>query len=141
MHMFLNRLVTSASWQSAGLLVARIVIALVFTMALAFKVMSISGTTAEITSAGLPFALPLAYAATLFELIVVLAFLSGAYFRQVAFLSLLYILFLGFMFHGPSHWATSMAEFGFFVDHFTFAAGLIALIASGPGRISLARGN
>ena len=139
--MFFKRFVTSSSWQSAGLLTARIIMALVFTMAFAFKVMSISGTAAEIAGAGLPFALPLAYAAAAFELLVVLAFLSGAYFRQVAFLALLYILFLAGMFHGPSHWAANMDEFGFFVDHFTFAAGLIALVASGSGRIRLAWGN
>jgi putative oxidoreductase len=139
--MFYNRFVTAPSWQSWGLLIARIIIAAVFAMACAFKFISIGGTAAQIASVGLPFALPLAWIAAIFELLTVLAFLSGAYFRQAALLALLYVLFLGFMFHGPSHWATNMDEFGFFVDHFTFAAGLIAFIASGPGRFRLSWGN
>jgi putative oxidoreductase len=139
--MFFNKFVTAPFWQSAGLLIARIIIAAVFAMALAFKFISIGTTAAAIASVGLPFALPLAWIAAIFELAIVLAFLSGAYFRQVAFLTLLYVLFLGFMFHGPSHWAANMDEFGFFVDHFSFAAGLIAMIAAGPGRWRLAWGN
>ncbi|MFI5260634.1 MAG: DoxX family protein [Candidatus Paceibacteria bacterium] len=139
--LFLNRFVTSSYWQSIGLLVARLIVAGVFGIALAFKIMNISGTATEIAGVGLPFALPLAWAAAIFELLVVLAFLSGAYFRQFTFLTMLYVLFLGFMFHGPSHWTVSMDEFGFFIDHFTFAAGLIAMIASGPGRVRLAWGN
>jgi len=136
-----NTFVKAPAWQSVGLLVARLIIAAVFGMALTFKVINISGTAAEISGAGLPFALPLAYLAALFELLVVLAFLSGAWFREVAFLTILYVLFLGFMFHGPSLWAGNMDEFGFFVDHFTFAAGLIALIATGPGRFRISWGN
>ena len=46
-----------------------------------------------------------------------------------------YVLFLGFAFHGPSHWAASQAEFGFFVDHFTFLAGLLFAAVHGPGRV------
>jgi uncharacterized membrane protein YphA (DoxX/SURF4 family) len=42
-------------------------------------------------------------------------------------------LFLGFAFHGPSHWAGNQMEFGFFVDHFTFVAGLLFAAVHGPG--------
>jgi uncharacterized membrane protein YphA (DoxX/SURF4 family) len=38
-------------------------------------------------------------------------------------------------FHGPSTWAANQAEFGFFVDHFTFLAGLLYAAAHGPGRL------
>lgn len=139
--MFLNKFVSASFWQSWGLLVARIIIAGVFVMAVSFKFMSISGTAAEIASVGLPFSLFLAWCAAIFEALVVLSFLSGAYFRQFAFLAMLYVLFLGFMFHGPSHWGTNMDEFGFFVDHFTFAAGLIAFVASGAGRFRVRLGS
>ena len=44
-----------------------------------------------------------------------------------------YVLFLGFAFHGPAHWSGSQAEFGFFVDHFTFMAGLLFAAVHGPG--------
>jgi putative oxidoreductase len=45
------------------------------------------------------------------------------------------VLFLAFAFHGPSHWAGNQAEFGFFVDHFTFLAGLLFAAVHGPGRV------
>ena len=139
--MFYSKFVNAQAWQSWGLLISRIIIAGVFVMAVAFKFISIGGTAAGIAGAGLPFALLLAWLAAIFEILVILSFLSGAYFRQVAFLAMLYVLFLGFMFHGPSHWSGNQNEFGFFVDHFTFAAGLIALIAAGPGRFRLKWGN
>jgi uncharacterized membrane protein YphA (DoxX/SURF4 family) len=44
-------------------------------------------------------------------------------------------VFLGFAFHGPSRWAGNQTELGFFVDHFTFAAGLLIAAAHGPGRL------
>lgn len=40
-------------------------------------------------------------------------------------LDYLYVVFVGFALHGPSLWKGNRAEFGFFVDHFTFAAGLL----------------
>ena len=46
-----------------------------------------------------------------------------------------WLLFLGFAFHGPSHWAGNQAEFGFFVDHFSFLAGLLFAAAYGPGHV------
>ena len=138
--MFLTTFVKASAWQSVGLLVARLIIAVVFAMALTFKVMSIGGTATEISNAGFPFALPLAYIAAVFELLIVLSFLTGAYFKEFAFLAALYVLFLAMAFHGPNHWASNMDEFGFFIDHFTFAAGLIALIASGPGRFRISLG-
>jgi len=54
---------------------------------------------------------------------------------EAALLALVYVLFLGFAFHGPSHWEANQAEFGFFVDHFTFAAGLLFAAVHGPGRV------
>jgi putative oxidoreductase len=44
------------------------------------------------------------------------------------------VLFLGFTFHGPARWAGDQSEFGFFVDHFTFLAGLFFAAVHGPGR-------
>ena len=38
-----------------------------------------------------------------------------------------------FAFHGPSHWEANQMEFGFFVDHFTFLAGLLFAAVHGPG--------
>jgi putative oxidoreductase len=63
------------------------------------------------------------------------AILPGAYFRESALVAAAYVVFLGFGFHGPSHWAANQDEFGFFIDHFTFAAGLLFAAACGPGRV------
>ena len=43
------------------------------------------------------------------------------------------VLFLGFAFHGPSAWQGNPMEFGFFVDHFVFIAGLLYAAVHGPG--------
>jgi putative oxidoreductase len=128
----LQRIVKSSLWNTWGVLVGRLIIAGVFLMALSFKVMGIEATAGYIASAGIPFSLPLAWLAVIFEALLVFAFVTGAYFRQAAFLAIFYILFLGFAFHGPSHWTGNQTEFGFFVDHFTFAAGLIFMVAHGP---------
>jgi uncharacterized membrane protein YphA (DoxX/SURF4 family) len=63
----------------------------------------------------------------------VLAFLTGAYFSEAALLAGAYVIFLAFSFHGPSHWEGNQSEFGFFVDHFTFLAGLLFAAVHGPG--------
>jgi hypothetical protein len=46
---------------------------------------------------------------------------------------------LGFAFHGPKTWEANMLETGFFVDHFTFTAGLLYMTAFGPGPLGLRR--
>jgi len=43
------------------------------------------------------------------------------------------VIFLAFSFHGPSRWSGNQAEFGFFIDHFTFLAGLLFAAVHGPG--------
>jgi putative oxidoreductase len=120
-------------------LIGRLIIAGVFGMAVVFKYMGIGATAAYIAAAGLPFALPLAWAAAIFETLLIIAFVTGAYFRLAALLAIPYILFLGVVFHGPSHFAANPDEFGFFVDHFTFAAGLLFMLANGPGKWALHR--
>ncbi len=132
----IDRIVTSPFWQSWGLLVARIIIAGVFGVATVFKFMDMAGTATFIAAAGIPFALPLAWIAAIFELALVIAFLTGGGMRLAALLAVIYVLFLGFTFHGPSHWA-NQAEFGFFIDHFTFAAGLLYMLAFGPGPLAI----
>ena len=65
-------------WQSWGLLIARIIIAGVFGMATFFKFSGMADTAAYIAAAGIPFSLPLAWIAAIFELALVIAFLTGA---------------------------------------------------------------
>jgi uncharacterized membrane protein YphA (DoxX/SURF4 family) len=104
-------------------------------MATSFKLMDINATAGYIASAGFPLPKLLAWLAALFELALVAGFLTGAYFSETALLAAAYVLFLGFAFHGPSHWTGNQTEFGFFVDHFTFIAGLLFAAVYGPGRV------
>ena len=124
-----------AGWAKAAVLAGRLIFAAVFIMAVSFKLMDINATAGYIASAGFPLSKLLAWLAALLELALVACFLTGAYFSEAALLAAAYVLFLGFAFHGPSHWTGNQAEFGFFVDHFTFIAGLLFAAAYGPGRI------
>jgi putative oxidoreductase len=122
------------SWKTVAILVGRLIFAAIFMMAATFKFMNMNGTASYITSAGLPFPLLLAWLAALFECALILCFLTGAYFSEAALLAAAYVLFLGFTFHGPARWVRDQSEFGFFVDHFTFLAGLFFAAVHGPGR-------
>jgi uncharacterized membrane protein YphA (DoxX/SURF4 family) len=82
----------------------------------------------------------LAWLAAIFETAVIIALLTGAFFSEAALLAAVYVLFLGFTFHGPSHWEGNPMEFGFFVDHFTFIAGLLLAAVHGPGRWAMQLG-
>jgi putative oxidoreductase len=125
----------TAGWAAAAVVVGRLIFAAVFIMAVSFKLMDIDATAGYIASAGFPLPKLLAWLAALFELALIACFLSGAFFSEAALLAAAYVIFLGFAFHGPSHWAANQAEFGFFVDHFTFTAGLLFAAAHGPGRL------
>lgn len=122
-------------WEILAVFVGRVIFAAVFIMALMFKLTNISGTASYIGSAGFPMPYVLAWLAVVFELGVVFSLLTGAFFSQGAALAAAYVLFLAFAFHGPSHWNANQAEFGFFVDHFTFIAGLLFAAAHGPGSV------
>src|SRR4051812_12013812 len=120
-------------WATAAVLVGRLIFAAVFLTALAFKMMDIDGTAAYIASAAFPVPKLLAWLAALFELALAVCLLTGAFFAEAALLAAAYVVFLAFAFHGPSHWTESQTEFGFFIDHFTFMAGLLFAAAHGPG--------
>jgi putative oxidoreductase len=124
-----------AGWTTAAILVGRLIFAGVFLMAASFKFMDINATAGYITSAGFPLPTLLAWLAAALELALVACFLSGAYFSEATLVAAAYVLFLGFAFHGPSHWTGNQTEFGFFVDHFTFIAGLLFAAVHGPGDV------
>ena len=123
-----------SGWATAAALIGRLIFTAVFLMAVSFKLMDINATASFIASAGFPLPTLLAWLAALFEIALIACFLTGAYFSEAYLLAAAYVLFLGFAFHGPSRWAGNQAEFGFFVDHFTFFAGLLFAAAHGPGR-------
>jgi uncharacterized membrane protein YphA (DoxX/SURF4 family) len=127
-------------WGNVAIIVARIIFAGVFSIAMTFKFIDINGTAGYISMIGLPAALPLAWLAAFFELGLVLAFVTGAFFTEAALAGAAYVLFLAFTFHGPAHWAGNQTEFGFFTDHFTFIAGLLFAAVHGPGRVAVRLG-
>ena len=129
-----------SGWVDAATTIGRLIFAGVFLMALTFKVLMPGMTATEISNAGFPMAHLLVWLAALFELALVLCFLTGAFFTEACIAAIVYVLFLAFSFHGPSHWAKNQDEFGFFVDHFTFTAGLLFAAANGPGRWAVRKG-
>ncbi|WP_027682786.1 DoxX family protein [Rhizobium leguminosarum] len=123
--------------RAIAIIVARIIFSFVFFMAAGFKFADIGATAGYITAAGFPMATFLAWIAAFFEIALALAFVSGAFFTEASLLAAIYVIFLAFAFHGPSHWQQNQAEFGFFIDHFTFLAGLLFAAVHGPEKWAL----
>jgi uncharacterized membrane protein YphA (DoxX/SURF4 family) len=121
-------------WRSIAILIGRLIFAGIFIMAASFKFLGMGNTASYIASAGFPFPLFLAWVAALFEIVLAFCFLTGAFFSEAALVAAAYVLFLAFAFHGPARWTGNQTEFGFFVDHFTFIAGLLFAAVNGPGR-------
>ena len=121
--------------RTAAIIVARLIFGGVFAMAAAFKFafVGMDATAAQIAGAGFPFPLLLAWVAAFFEVGLAIAFLTGLFFSEAAIVAAAYVLFLAFSFHGPEKFASNPMEFGFFVDHFTFIAGLLFAAVHGPG--------
>jgi uncharacterized membrane protein YphA (DoxX/SURF4 family) len=126
---------SNSRWTTAAVLVGRLIFAAIFIMAVGFKLHDINGTAGYIEAAGFPLPKLLAWLAAIFELALIACFLTGAYFSEAALAAAAYVIFLAFAFHGPSRWTGSQAEFGFFVDHFTFLAGLLFAAVHGPGSV------
>lgn len=129
--------------KSTAIVVARLIFAFVFGMAASFKFafIGMTATAAEIAAAGFPFPLLFAWVAAFFEVGLAIAFLTGMFFAEAAVVAIGYVLFLGFSFHGPDRWAANPMEFGFFIDHFTFVAGLLFAAVHGPGEAFVLRRN
>ncbi|MBY2906906.1 DoxX family protein [Rhizobium leguminosarum] len=123
--------------RAIAIIVARIIFSFVFFMAAGFKFADIGATAGYITAAGFPMATFLTWIAAFFEIALALASISGAFFTEASLLAAIYVIFLAFAFHGPSHWQQNQAEFGFFIDHFTFLAGLLFAAVHGPERWAL----
>jgi uncharacterized membrane protein YphA (DoxX/SURF4 family) len=109
-------------------------LALVFLLAFAFKAMALGMTADAIRLAGFPFPMLLAVLAASLELSLVVSLLTGVFFRPLMFAGCMYVLFLAFAFHGPSHWTDPKGlELGAFISHFPFAAALLLAVGDGPG--------
>jgi putative oxidoreductase len=123
--------------KTTAILAARLIFAGVFLMSAAFKfwLMGIDATAAQIAAAGFPIPTILAWVAAFFEVGLAIGFLTGLFFSEIAVVAAAYVLFLGLSFHGPDKWSNNPMEFGFFIDHFTFIAGLLFAAVHGPGRV------
>lgn len=121
--------------RTAAILIARLIFALDFAMAASFKFvfMGMNATAGQIAAAGFPYPLFFAWIAAFFETALAIALLTGLWFREAAVAAILYVLFLALSFHGPGRWTANPMEFGFFVDHFLFVAGLLFAAVYGPG--------
>lgn len=75
----------------------------------------------------------LAWIAAFFESLLAICLLTGAFFTEAALLATAYVIFLAFAFHGSSRWVGNQTEFGVFVGHFIFMAGLLFAAVHGPG--------
>src|SRR5207237_1789877 len=124
----------SITMKTAAILIARLIFALAFAQAAAFKFvfLGMDATAAEIAGAGFPVPHLLAWVAAFFEVALAIAFLTGLFFTEAAIVSIAYVLFLALSFHGPEHWASNPMEYGFFTDHFIFVAGLLFAAVHGP---------
>ena len=127
----------SSLWRDIAILIGRLIFAGAFLLAVTFKYLGMEATAGYIASAGFPFPLLLAWLAAIFETALIVCFLTGAFFTEAALLAAAYVLFLAFAFHGPDRWEGNQTEFGFFVDHFTFIAGLLFAAVHGPGKWAL----
>lgn len=117
-----------------AILVARLIFSGAFVVAMMMKFVGMGNTAAAIVSIGFPFPLFFAWASAFFELGLVLAFLTGAFFTEAAVLAAVYVLFLGFAFYGPATWPGNLMQMGLFINHLTFVAGLLFAAVHGPGR-------
>jgi uncharacterized membrane protein YphA (DoxX/SURF4 family) len=131
----MNETASRPAWATAAILIGRLIFTALFLMAVSFKLMDPSGTAVQIAAAGFPLSGILVWCAVVLEIALIACFLTGAYFREASLVAAVYVVFLAFGFHGPSHWQANQDEFGFFIDHFTFAAGLLFAAACGPGRV------
>ena len=121
------------AWKTVAVLVARLIFAALFVLAFAFKFLGMQQTADFIAAAGFPTPLALAWVAAFFEVALAFCLLTGAFFTEAALLAGAYVIFLALAFHGPNRWAAKQEEFGFFVDHFMFLAGLLFAAVHGPG--------
>ena len=88
-------------WQSAAVLVGRVIFAGIFLMATSFKFLGMAATASYIAAAGFPAPLLLAWVAAIFEALLAICFLTGAFFTEAALLAAAYVLFLALPFMGP----------------------------------------
>jgi putative oxidoreductase len=110
------------SYERAALIIARVLLAIQFTVAAWFKIVGFSAEAAMTAAVGVPFATAAVALALVLEVVGVLALLTGIKLRPVAFLMALYVALLAVLFYHD--WSNQM-NFGFFMSHLGLVAALL----------------
>ncbi len=116
--------------------VARVFLAIQFSVAAYFKVMGFSGEAAMTASVGVPFATVAVGLALVLEVVGIIALLTGWQIRRVASLLALYVALLAVLFY--HNWA-DQTSFGFFMSHLGLVAALLFVSVYGAKRMSISR--
>lgn len=129
------------------LLAARVLLAFMFIMAGLQKFGSIDGTAGYIASVNLPAPTLLAWLSAIFETLAGIAILVGFQTKIAAALLALFCAFTAFWFHSgaiaipdfpeAANGMLSMMNQLIFAKNLTIAGGFLALIAAGPGSLSV----
>ncbi|MDZ7938589.1 MAG: DoxX family protein [Rhodoferax sp.] len=125
--------------QSPLALAARVLLALLFVPAGFSKIAGFAGTAGYIGSVGLPFPELGAVIAIVVELVLGLALLVGFQTRIAALVIAVFTVAAGVFFH--AYWSVPaeqvMINQIMFMKNIAIAGGLLALVAFGPGALSL----
>src|SRR5687768_3523373 len=127
-------------WQNSALLIGRVLLSMVFLVAGMMKISYWEETLAYAQMVGYPIPTLLLALATALEILGGVALLLGLKTRVAAFLLLIYLIPVTFMFH--SYWNITMAveaseiqtQLWMFWKNLAISGGLFALLATGPGQ-------
>jgi len=122
--------------QNLAALAGRILIALIFFMSGADKVMHYTGTLGYMTKAGLPFPEVLLFASVIIEIGCGLAIVVGWKTRPAALLLFLWMIPVTWIFHNPSGGQDQLIHF---MKNLAIMGGMLMLVALGPGGWSAKR--
>ena len=117
-------------------LAGRILIAAIFVISGAGKVMDYSGTLGYMTKAGLPFPEVLLFASVIIEIGCGLALVVGWKTRWAAAALFLWMIPVTWVFHNPVGGQEQMIHF---MKNLAIMGGLLVLFAFGPGAMSVNR--
>lgn len=119
-------------------LLSRILLSLVFILAGVQKLGGIEGLAGYISTIGFPSSIALAWAATIFEIVVGIAILIGFQTKWASLALAVFCIFTGVVFHyGASAGGTDQMQMIMFFKNLGLAGGFLALAASGAGAYSV----
>lgn len=119
-------------------LLGRILLAAVFIPAGLQKLGGIEGTAGYIASAGIPAAMPLAWAAAIFEVVAGIAVLIGFQTKWASLALAAFCVFTGVVFHFfAATGDAAQIQMIMFFKNLGLAGGFLVLAAQGPGALSV----